>query len=478
MKKILSVLLALIFCFGLCPASAFAANGKIVVEAAPSTTTASIGDTFTVDFNLTTNAGLYTLGLEVSYDKSVLEVVCPNHKEGSSCISSRSPVTNKLKVSTNSATDSQYHYVVPYKIMWGFSSIEVDMTRLGRIATLTFKVKQNAPLGKTKITLEVDQSSSLKTGAYKNSERVGVSAEVNIKECDHKYGEWAEQKAPGCTETGTEARSCSHCGATDQRDIKATGHTLGKWEQTTAPTCTADGTETVKCTASGCTYIETKNIPATGHNFSEWATTKSATCEAKGEQTRTCQKCKLTEKKVLESLQHKFEKPIVTKKPTCTETGIEEGKCTLCNKQAKNILQPLGHKMEKYTVTLEPTCTAEGKKQGVCSVCGEKAEEKIPAKGHTFGKAVITKNATATETGLKTVTCTVCGQTAEEVIPCIIEPTSSKEAVESEASDGEDTKDALLNQSEGISVEALLIILAVSVVALAVSVIAVFIKRK
>ena len=53
MKKLLSIVLAVVLCFSVCSVVAFAANEDIVVKAVASKTTLTKGDTFTVDFNIT-----------------------------------------------------------------------------------------------------------------------------------------------------------------------------------------------------------------------------------------------------------------------------------------------------------------------------------------------------------------------------------------------------------------------------------------
>lgn len=419
MKKLLCILLMLIFCFGFLNVTAFAANEKIVVKAVPSATTLSRNDIFTVDFMLTSNAGFETLGLEISYDSDILEIYCAKHIDGKSCTSSRSPVSNMFKPTgySNSATNSRWHTDIPYKIMWAFGNASVDVYYTGKIATLTFRVKKDAVLGKTSVFVAVDQASSLKRGAYTSSERKGINAAIDVACVNHKFGDWNKTKVPTCTEKGIETRICSICKKEENRDIQTIGHKMGKWEVTKESTCVEEGTQTLKCINSGCEYTETKKIPLKSHNMGEWSVIKEA---------------------------------------TCIQTGILSRKCTVCNKEEVMDTPKGSHKQQNPIVTLEPTCTEEGIMQGKCTVCGEKnTEEKIQPKGHSFGEPIVTKEATETETGIRISTCTVCGEKKQEEIPCIAplpedpkEPTESESESESQAitviTDNKDSGDTIV----------------------------------
>ena len=79
---------------------------------------------------------------------------------------------------------------------------------------------------------------------------------------EHAYGEWVTVKAPTCTETGMQERTCE-CGQKESGAISATGHTLGDWVVTKEPTVKEDGAKEKKCNV--CEEIRaTETIPATG----------------------------------------------------------------------------------------------------------------------------------------------------------------------------------------------------------------------
>ena len=64
---------------------------------------------------------------------------------------------------------------------------------------------------------------------------------------EHSFGDWAEVKAPTCTEKGKEERVCT-CGEKEERDVDALGHNPGEWEVAVEPTVDAEGQKVKKCT--------------------------------------------------------------------------------------------------------------------------------------------------------------------------------------------------------------------------------------
>ncbi|MGM9595252.1 MAG: CHAP domain-containing protein [Oscillospiraceae bacterium] len=79
----------------------------------------------------------------------------------------------------------------------------------------------------------------------------------------HSYGAWVTTKAPTCTESGIETRTCAKCGVSENRAIPATGHHYDA--VATAPTCTERGYTTHTC-ACGDSYTDSYT-DAVGHNY-------------------------------------------------------------------------------------------------------------------------------------------------------------------------------------------------------------------
>ena len=94
--------------------------------------------------------------------------------------------------------------------------------------------------------------------------RLYPMAETKYVVCpSHSYGAWVTTKAPTCTESGIETRTCAKCGASEDRAIPATGHHYDA--VATAPTCTEKGYTTHTC-ACGLSYTDSYT-DAVGHNY-------------------------------------------------------------------------------------------------------------------------------------------------------------------------------------------------------------------
>ena len=94
--------------------------------------------------------------------------------------------------------------------------------------------------------------------------RLYPMAETKYVVCpSHSYGAWVTTKAPTCTESGIETRTCAKCGVSENRAIPATGHHYDA--VATAPTCTERGYTTHTC-ACGDSYTDSYT-DAAGHNY-------------------------------------------------------------------------------------------------------------------------------------------------------------------------------------------------------------------
>ncbi|MBR0412232.1 MAG: hypothetical protein IJI47_01510 [Eubacterium sp.] len=122
---------------------------------------------------------------------------------------------------------------------------------------------------------------------YSDAEAENEIAFPVIAMTAHSYGEYVQTKAPTCTAKGEETRTCSVCGATDNRDVDALGHTYNA--VVTNPTCTAGGYTTYTCTNCNDSYTG-DSTAALGHTDS-WAVTNGATTTATGTETNTCSVC-------------------------------------------------------------------------------------------------------------------------------------------------------------------------------------------
>lgn len=94
--------------------------------------------------------------------------------------------------------------------------------------------------------------------------RLYPMAETKYVVCpSHSYGAWVTTKAPTCTESGIETRTCAKCGVSENRAIPATGHHYDA--VATAPTCTERGYTNHTCVC-GLSYTDSYT-DAVGHNY-------------------------------------------------------------------------------------------------------------------------------------------------------------------------------------------------------------------
>ena len=334
MKKLLSILLAVVLTLSVCTVAAFAADEDIVVSIG--NFSAKRGDTISVPITLTKNSGFVTLGLEVAYDSSVLEIDCADHVDGDPCYPIEQKTDFGTKYGANIAENSQYHTANPYNIMWAYSKGN-NVTYTGEMAVITFKVKKDAAIGTTDLTVTVTQSSN---ADGKKNTFASASGTVTVECANHVKDAGTVTKQPTCTEAGETVYKCSVCGAVmaTEKAPAATGHKYGDWEVTTPATCTEKGVETRVC-QNDAAHVETRKIDALGHKWGEWEVTTKATCTEKGVETRVCAN-------------------------------------NASHKETRDI-DPLGHKIE-WTVTKEPTLTEKGKREGTCAECGTPFKEDMP----------------------------------------------------------------------------------------------------
>ena len=473
MKKLLSILLAVVLCFSVCSVVAIADNEDIVVSVKGGTT--QRGGTITVPITLDANKGFVTLGIAVNYDADVLEIECPKHEDGKSCTAKRKPTITKKEDfqiaedydCSNSGQNSQYHTVNPYLLQWAYGTVEEDICETGEIASITFKVKDDAAFGDTTVEVEVTEASGYgkvkrtfkgasatvtvactkhtkdagtvttkatcdKDGVktYKCVDCEAVLSTEKIAKLGHYWGSWYATSDAKCGEKGVQTRDCKRdgCNESDTQETAALDHSWDEGEVTTQPTCDKDGVKTFKCTRNGCNGSTTEPVAKLGHKYGDWKVTTEPTCEDKGVETQVCANDashKVT--RPVDALGHDFdyENPVVTKEPTCDKDGVKTFKCTRngCNGSTTEPVAKLGHKYGDWKVTTEPTCEDKGVETQVCANdASHKVTRPVDALGHDFDyeSPVVTKEPTCTEEGEAEYEClNGCGEVETEVIDAL-----------------------------------------------------------
>ena len=429
MKKVFSIILVLMLLCGMLavPVSA-AGNGSLSMTSA----SGGRGEIVTLSVKLNSNPGLVTMTIRVSYDTNVLEL------------------TNVSNPNLLVGAQLNPTYGSPYTISWVDGATTVNNTKIGTIATFTFKIKDNAAMGDSKVTLTF--LDSYDSDGNENSFST-TSGKVTVVCKNHDYSSWTKaddtnhqkecsicgdtQKAthdwsgtvtkePSCKETGEKTYTCSVCNGTKIETLdKTTDHKYGDWVNTSATehthtcsvcqgteakahtwdggketkpaTCKETGVMTYTCTATGCGATYTEDIPVTDkHTFGNLVSV---------DDTYHKDVCSVCKKDITEK--HTYNNGEETTPATCKDPGVMTYTCSGC-KHTKTTEIP---KTEDHKYGAWQNTDGENHKH-VCSVC-QKEETAV----HTWNKGAVTKKPTCKETGVKTYTCTGCSATYTEDIP-------------------------------------------------------------
>ena len=322
------------------------------------------GDTLVSTVSFETNPGFAAFELHLEFDKDVLEITSIEELNREAFPGSVIFPNNKAE-NINEMSNG--------KVGMSYGSVE-DITTTGAVLKMTFKVKDDAKIGKSEIKV-IEENTDATNFDVEDVPVEVVNAEFQV-ECNHTNLEKNTVEAT-CTEPGKIETVCNECGEVVSTEaIAALGHDFGDYIVTKAPTCTEAGEETAKC--SRCEATDTKELVALGHDFGEYVVTKEATCTEAGEKTAICTRCgEVGEKEAIAALGHDFGEYVVTKEATCTEPGEETATCTRCGEVVTKAIPAIGHDVKEWEVEKEPTETEEGVKKGKCSICGEEITEEI-----------------------------------------------------------------------------------------------------
>ena len=342
MKKIISVLIAFVLILSLFAFSTSAAgSGSLALSSAEG----KQGDTVTVNVNINSNPGLITIKFSVSWGDG-LELTSVSDSGLLQGWTSPAPTISS-----------------PYTLRWANSLSTTNNTSTGKIATLSFKIRDNATVGNKNVILTFIESRDANgsTNSFSNST---ATIKVNCK--NHSYSSYTNK------DTVSHTRTCSVCGT-----VETNAHTWNGGETIKTATCKETGEKRFTCTA--CNATKTEVVAKTNnHTYSAWAQTKAPTCTDKGSESRTCSTCRNTETREIAASGHKFGKWTETKAATCTDKGAKERKCSKCDTVEKDEINPLGHDFKSPVIIKKPTLTEKGIEEGICKRCGEKAQSELP----------------------------------------------------------------------------------------------------
>ena len=190
----------------------------------------------------------------------------------------------------------------------GMTKIEIDCTGLadkyvsGWLNVSGATVTNKSGIVTIEFSSPVDSLTYTSLSAQCRAYSITVYTAGGAVECDHSNTKVVGAVSATCEAAGHTGKTvCSDCGdiVSEGNVIPATGaHTLGEWTVTKAPTCTESGTEKRSC--ENCEFTESRTISATGeHTLGEWTVTKAPTCTESGTEKRSCENCEFTESRTI-----------------------------------------------------------------------------------------------------------------------------------------------------------------------------------
>ncbi len=235
MKKLLSVLLAVILCISVCSVAVFAADTEVELSVTADKTTVGRGDTVTVVVDMSKNTkGISSMMIDVAFDEDVLQVAA------------NGPV-KQIKKEDFYTADPTYGFEIknfaadntkgnPLIFAWAYTcdadyqNYYQDFKGTSKLVTITFKVKDDAAFGTSAIT--VGYSEKGYPSSFDGTKRV-VSKElatwnITVACTNHNYNEEIKDAnhlktaAGNCSESNVYWYDCSNCDANAKNDANAT----------------------------------------------------------------------------------------------------------------------------------------------------------------------------------------------------------------------------------------------------------------
>ena len=318
MKKILSVLMAVVMLFTMFTIASTAATAPKITAVA-SRGTAKVGDTITVTVSTSKNSKLCVATLVLTYDAAYFEVT---DKSASGAFELGDFGLKSGEVKFVGASDTK---------------IADSATTL---FTVSFKVRKTG--GSIKFSAKEVYVTDGENDVDVTSQ---VSGRILTINCSHGNKLDTITKQPTCTTAGTKTSKCKDCGKDcGASSVPAKGHTPGGWVVKTPATCTAQGQSERKCTVCNA-VVERRKDNRTEHKLGAWEVKTPATCTTEGISEKKCTVCNsVLERKKDAKKGHtagawEISVPAVDGKP-----GKKVQKCTVCNTVLKT---------EEYTINVK-----------------------------------------------------------------------------------------------------------------------------
>lgn len=455
MKKILSVILAVVIVATLSLSATVLVSAKVDPQFVVSSETAKAGVTKDITISLVNNPGIASINIDVSFPSDLtLNSVTYNG-------AGLGGMSNPPESLTSPVTLNWFN---------GLANTEGDMV----FATLNFTVSNEATEGDKTITISYDPDNVYDIDE-ENLDFVVVSGKITVVSCFHENTTQVAAVASTCNTQGHGAYTkCTDCGAVIEGSdallpLDSNNH-AGDTEVRNAAnaTCTEKGyTGDTYCKGCNAKISSGSDIDALGHNYVPVVT--NPTCTAGGYTTYTCSRCKdsytgnntnptghtggtatchskaicsvcKAEYGEFDANNHDGDTEVRdAKAATCTEKGYTgDTYCKGCNTKIAD-----GKDIEMTAHTPGEWKTTDEAHWKECTNCHTVIGE---SESHSFEEKVLEEPTTEKE-GKKAQVCTVCGyyneQTVETIAKLIsyeVAQTDGKTENETAVYDGKDSK--------------------------------------
>lgn len=359
-RKLMSLLLILAFCFTFIPTVNVEAASKVKINKTKATV--YVGKATT---------------LKVSGTKKTVKWKTSNKKVAT--------VSSKGKVTAKKA---------------GSATITAKVSGKSYKCKVTVK---NPSLNKSKATLEEGKTLTLKlTGATAKKYTSGNTSVATVS----SKGKITAKSAGTATITCTASNKKTYTCKVTVKSVAPTHTHDYDYIVIKEPTCTSEGVCAYKCSCGAVDTSMSTVIDKLEHEYHQTSTTPN-TCIKKGTVTLTCAVCghvKIKEWAYYYNPEelHVWDDGVITTPATCKSEGVKTYTCTVCKKtKTEKVAKLTNHTWDDGVVTTPATCIENGVKTYTCTVCGETKTETIEA-GHTW-----TWN---TNENTRTRVCSTCGE--------------------------------------------------------------------
>lgn len=223
----------------------------------------------------------------------------------------------------------------------------------------------------------------------------------------HAWTSWDVEKAPTCTEGGSEARRCANCNESENHPLPPCGHQPKEWKTALMPTCEMAGEKHSLCSVCDDSLVE--SLVALGHKWGDFEIMESPGCETTGAEVRRCSACNCTEIVELEMLHHRWGSYLEIHHATCTREGLYHRLCETCGHIDPLATDIEAHEFGPWGKTQYDDCSLGGVQQCACVHCGALESREVDPANHWFAAYQTESEPSCDKEGKEMHECKRCG---------------------------------------------------------------------